>query len=94
MVSKYNVATMCYGSAADNCHEKEQPGDRDALGLNGELMKKSSRGSEMHDQTDHCQRTTGCNDLELINVSLSVVEKSLLYDVFFFHCMSMQFWDT
>ncbi|CAK9224228.1 unnamed protein product [Sphagnum troendelagicum] len=51
MVSKYNVATMCYGSGADNCHEKEWSGDRDALGLNGELMKKSSRGSEMHDQT-------------------------------------------
>ncbi len=44
--------------------------------------------------SDHCQRTTGCNDLELINVSLLVVEKSLLYDVFFFHCMSMQFGDT
>jgi hypothetical protein len=42
---------MCYGCAADNCHEKEQPGDQDALGLNGELMKKSSRGSEVHDQT-------------------------------------------
>jgi hypothetical protein len=36
---------------ADNHQQKESPADREALGLNGEPMKKRSGGSGMHDQT-------------------------------------------
>ncbi len=40
---------MCCALAVDNPHQKENPADRESLGLNGEAMNKKSGSSGMHD---------------------------------------------
>jgi synaptosomal-associated protein 25 len=40
---------MCCALAVDNPHKKENPADRESLGLNGEAMNKKSGSSGTHD---------------------------------------------
>jgi hypothetical protein len=42
---------MCCALAVDTPHQKENPADRESLGLNGEAMNKKSGSSGMHDLT-------------------------------------------
>jgi len=42
---------MCCALAVDNPQKKENPADRESLGLNGEAMNKKSGSSGMHDVT-------------------------------------------
>jgi synaptosomal-associated protein 25 len=42
---------MCCALAVDNPQKKENPADRESLGLNGEAMNKKSGSSGMHDPT-------------------------------------------
>jgi hypothetical protein len=57
---------LCYICAADKHQQKESPADREALGLNGEPIKKRSGGSGMHDQTT----VSGKLDVRMLSLSM------------------------